>query len=253
MANFFNKTVLVTGASGGIGRAIAQQFAEHDARVVVHFNKNERAAEKTLESLKGDSHRLAQANLTHPDELPNMVETISRGMGKIDVLINNAGIFEVHPLLDLEYEEWQKMWQKTVATNLLGPANLSFCVAKHMMQHDGGKIVNISSRGAFRGEPDAPAYGATKAGLNAMSQSLAQALAPHNIFFFVIAPGFVDTERVSPILYGPQGDEIRNQSPLGRVAKPEEVARTALFLASEGSEFLTGCIVDVNGASYLRS
>ncbi len=253
MANFSNKTVLVTGASGGIGRAIAQEFAEHDARVVVHFHNNEREAKRTLESLKGDSHRLVQADLTHPDELPNMVETIARGMGKIDVLINNAGIFEVHPLVDIEYEEWQKMWQKTVATNLLGPANLSFCVAKQMMQHDGGKIVNISSRGAFRGEPDAPAYGATKAGLNAMSQSLAKALAPHNIFFFVIAPGFVDTDRVSPILYGPQGDEIRNQSPLGRVAKPREVAHTALFLASEGSEFLTGCIVDVNGASYLRS
>ncbi|TDJ02603.1 MAG: SDR family oxidoreductase [Caldithrix sp.] len=244
---------MVTGASGGIGRAIAQQFAEHDAQVVVHFNKNERAAKETLESLKGDSHRLAQADLTQPDELPNLVETISRGMGKIDVLINNAGIFEVHPILDMEYEEWQQIWQKTVATNLLGPANLTFCVAKHMMLHDGGKIVNISSRGAFRGEPDAPAYGATKAGLNAMSQSLAKALAPHNIFFFVIAPGFVDTDRVSPILYGPQGDEIRNQSPLGRVAKPREVAHTALFLASEGSEFLTGCIVDVNGASYLRS
>ncbi|MCH7681408.1 SDR family oxidoreductase [candidate division KSB1 bacterium] len=253
MPNFFHKTVLVTGASGGIGRAIAQQFAEHDAQVVVHFNKNERAAKETLESLKGDSHRLAQADLTQPDELPNLVETISRGMGKIDVLINNAGIFEVHPILDMEYEEWQQIWQKTVATNLLGPANLTFCVAKHMMLHDGGKIVNISSRGAFRGEPDAPAYGATKAGLNAMSQSLAKALAPHNIFFFVIAPGFVDTDRVSPILYGPQGDEIRNQSPLGRVAKPREVAHTALFLASEGSEFLTGCIVDVNGASYLRS
>lgn len=253
MPNFFHKTVLVTGASGGIGRAIAQQFAEHDAQVVVHFNKNERAAKETLESLKGDSHRLAQADLTQPDELPNLVETISRGMGKIDVLINNAGIFEIHPILDMEYEEWQQIWQKTVATNLLGPANLTFCVAKHMMLHDGGKIVNISSRGAFRGEPDAPAYGATKAGLNAMSQSLAKALAPHNIFFFVIAPGFVDTDRVSPILYGPQGDEIRNQSPLGRVAKPREVAHTALFLASEGSEFLTGCIVDVNGASYLRS
>ncbi len=253
MTNFSNKTVLVTGASGGIGRAIAQQFAEAGASVVVHFNNNERAAQRTLESLKGDTHRLARADLTKPEELPNLIETVAKGMGKIDVLINNAGIFEVHPILDIEYDEWQEMWQKTVAINLLGPANLSFCVAKHMIRFGGGKIVNIGSRGAFRGEPDAPAYGATKAGLHAMSQSLAKALAAHNIFFFVIAPGFVDTERVAPFLDGPQGDEIRNQSPLGRVARPAEVARTALFLASEGSEFLTGCIVDVNGASYLRS
>ncbi|MCH6560624.1 SDR family oxidoreductase [candidate division KSB1 bacterium] len=194
-----------------------------------------------------------QTDVRFPEQIENLASETKKAFGHADVLINNAVIFEVHPILDIDYDKWQEMWQKTVAINLLGPANLSFCVAKHMMQFGGGKIVNIGSRGAFRGEPDAPAYGATKAGLHAMSQSLAKALAPHNIFFFVIAPGFVDTERVAPFLDGPQGDEIRNQSPLGRVARPAEVARTALFLASEGSEFLTGCIVDVNGASYLRS
>lgn len=253
MYNFTNKTILVTGASGGIGREIARQFAANGANVIVHYNNNERAALETLKSLKGESHMLAQADLTDPEEVPELVEKVTNELGKIDVLVNNAGIFEVHPIVDIDYNEWLTMWQKTVATNLLGPSNLSFCVAKQMMQHGGGKVVNISSRGAFRGEPNAPAYGAAKAGLNAMSQSLAKALAAHNIFFFVIAPGFVDTERVAPFLDGPQGDDIRNQSPIGRVAKPEEVARTALFLASEGSEFLTGCIVDVNGASYLRS
>ena len=134
MTNFSNKTVLVTGASGGIGRAIAQEFAEAGASVVVHFNNNERAAQRTLESLKGESHRLIQADLTNPEELPNLIETVAKGMGKIDVLINNAGIFEVHPILDIEYDEWQEMWQKTVAINLLGPANLSFCVSKHMIR-----------------------------------------------------------------------------------------------------------------------
>ena len=174
-------------------------------------------------------------------------------MGSIDVLVNNAGVYKLHPIGEIDTQEWLDAWQKTISTNLIGPANLTFCVANHMIENDGGKIITISSRGAFSGEPDAPAYGASKAGLNAMSQSLAKALAPRNVFFFVIAPGFVDTDRVEPILNGPQGDDIRNQSPLGRVAKPEEVARTAVFLAAEGSDFLTGCIVDVNGASYLRS
>jgi NAD(P)-dependent dehydrogenase (short-subunit alcohol dehydrogenase family) len=124
---------------------------------------------------------------------------------------------------------------------------------QHMKENGGGKIVNVSSRGAFRGEPDAPAYGASKAGLNALSQSMALALAPHNIFVYVVAPGFVETDRIAPLLSGPRGDAIRAQSPFGRVAYPEEVANTVLFLASEGTDYLTGCIVDINGASYLRT
>ena len=122
-----------------------------------------------------------------------------------------------------------------------------------MMQRNRGKIVNISSRGAFRGEPEAPAYGASKAGLNSFSQSMAQSLAPHNIFVYVVAPGFVQTEMVAELLSGPDGEAIRKQSPLGRVANTDEVANTVLFLASEGTDYLTGCIVDVNGASYLRT
>jgi NAD(P)-dependent dehydrogenase (short-subunit alcohol dehydrogenase family) len=122
-----------------------------------------------------------------------------------------------------------------------------------MMQHKGGKIVNISSRGAFRGEPDAPAYGASKAALNAFSQSLAVALAPHGIFVGVVAPGFVETDMAAELLAGAGGDAIRRQSPMGRVARPDEIARAVQFLASEGIEFATGAIIDVNGASYLRS
>ena len=123
----------------------------------------------------------------------------------------------------------------------------------HDLASGGGRIVNVSSRGAFRGEPDAPAYGASKAGLNALSQSLAQKLAPHRIFVGVVAPGFVETDMTTTHLAGEGGRAIRAQSPLNRVAKPEEVAHAALFLASEGAEFTTGTIIDVNGASYLRS
>ena len=113
--------------------------------------------------------------------------------------------------------------------------------------------MNVSSRGAFRGEPRCPAYGASKAGLNALTQSLAQQLAPLGIFVGAVAPGFVETDMASTVLDGPGGDAVRNQSPLGRVAKPEEVAHAVLFLASAGAEFSTGTIIDVNGASYLRT
>jgi NAD(P)-dependent dehydrogenase (short-subunit alcohol dehydrogenase family) len=122
-----------------------------------------------------------------------------------------------------------------------------------MITQGGGRIVNVSSRGAFRGEPTAPAYGASKAAMNAMGQSLAVALAPYNIFVATVAPGFVETEMVTDHLDGERGDAIRAQSPLGRVATADEVAHTVAFLASEETAFLTGCIVDVNGASYLRS
>ena len=251
--SFDGKVVLITGAARGIGRAVAQQFAENGARVALHFHSNREAAEVTFDSLAGDSHSLHQADITDAAESRQLVEAVIRQYSRLDVLVNNAAIFEAHPIAKVSYDDWQAAWQRTINTNLIGAANVTFCAAQQMIQQGGGRIVNISSRGAFRGEPDAPAYGASKAALNAMSQSLAQALAPHNIFVYVVAPGFVETERVAYRQDGAEGDGIRNQSPLKRVAKPEEVAKTVLFLASEGTDFLTGGIVDVNGASYLRS
>ena len=251
--DFTNRVVLVTGASGGIGRAIAQAFSESGARVAVHYHRNNEKATETLTSLPAGGHALFQADLSRASEAQALARTVVEEMGAIDILVNNAGIFVRHALPEIGYGEWQRSWQRVLGVNLFGPANLTFCVVEHMLAQGGGKIVNVSSRGAFRGEPDAPAYGASKAGLNALSQSLAQALAPQNIFVHVVAPGFVQTEMAAETLSGPRGESIRRQSPLGRVAQPDEVARTVLFLASEGTDFLTGCIVDVNGASYLRS
>ena len=173
--------------------------------------------------------------------------------GKLDILVNNAGISQRHPIDEVDYETWQGAWEKILAVNLLGPANVMYWAVQHMKENGGGRIVNVSSRGAFRGEPEQPAYGASKAGLNAMSQSLAQKVAKHNIYIGIVAPGFVETDMAAKTLSGPEGDGIRHQSPLGRVARPEEIAHAVIFLASDGSEFSTGTIIDVNGASYLRS
>jgi 3-oxoacyl-[acyl-carrier protein] reductase len=158
-----------------------------------------------------------------------------------------------HPIAEVSFEEWQRAWTRTIETNLIGAAHMSYCVAQHMIRQGSGRIVNVSSRGAFRGEPEGPAYGASKAGMNAMGQSLAQALAPHGVFVHTVAPGYVATPMVSARMNTPEGESIRTQSPLGRIATPEEVARIVLLLAAEGTEFTTGCIVDINGASYLRS
>jgi NAD(P)-dependent dehydrogenase (short-subunit alcohol dehydrogenase family) len=247
------KVALVTGASRGIGREISRGLAGRGARVAVHYRADHEAAQETLRSLDGGPHAAFGAELADAGAARGLVEGVEREMGGIDVVVNNAGIFEAHPIPEVDYEGWQDAWSRTLATNLVGPANLSFLAARIMMERGGGRVVNISSRGAFRGEPETPAYGASKAGLNAMSQSMAQALAPHGVFFYVVAPGFVETDMAAALLRGPEGDRIRSQSPLGRVATPEEVAKTVVFLASEAPDFMTGAIVDVNGASYLRS
>jgi NAD(P)-dependent dehydrogenase (short-subunit alcohol dehydrogenase family) len=243
--DFTGKTILVTGASGGIGRAIAQAFAKANGNVIIHYNSNKSGAEDTLKSLSGNGHAIIQSNLSIPEAVKSMVYSI----GALDVVVNNAAVVEQFDFDALDYNQWQDVWDRTISANLLGPAYLMFCAAKAMQKNGGGKFVNISSRGAFRGEPKAPAYGASKAGLNALGQSMAQALAKDNIFVYTIAPGFVETDRVKDMI----NDDIKAQSPLNRVAKPEEVARTTLWLASDGNDFLTGAIVDVNGASYLRS
>ncbi|MCU0285859.1 MAG: SDR family oxidoreductase [Acidobacteria bacterium] len=251
--NFSNKYVLVTGGSRGIGRAVAKAFANHGACVAISYNSNSAAAEETIKSLPGGPHISFQANVAKPDDVQKLVDHVFQKFGRIDILVNNAGIHEFHPIDELNYDQWQEAWHQTLNVNLFGPANVSYCAAHYMMKNGGGRIVNVSSRGAFRGEPEMPAYGASKAGLNAMSQSLAQKLAKFNIFVGVVAPGFVETDMAAELLAGPKGDGIRNQSPLGRVARPEEVAQAVLFLAAEGTEFMTGAIIDVNGASYLRS
>ncbi len=251
--DFSGKHVLITGGSRGIGKAIAKAFAKHGACVAISYNTNLQAAHETIDSLLGGPHLIIQADVSQPDSVKQLIDTVISKFGKLDIVVNNAGIINDLHIDKVDYATWQRSWKEILEINLIGPANISYCAIQYMMKNNGGKIVNISSRGAFRGEPDCPAYGASKAGLNAMSQSLAQKLAKHNIFIGVVAPGFVETDMTSEILSGPNGDEIRNQSPIGRVAKPEEVAQAVLFLAAEGSEYMTGAIIDVNGASYLRS
>jgi NAD(P)-dependent dehydrogenase (short-subunit alcohol dehydrogenase family) len=253
LMDFSDKTVLITGASRGIGRVTANAFAAAGASVAIHYHSQAQAAEQLRDSLPGQGHIIVQANIADATAVADMVAQTITGLGHIDILVNNAGIFQAHPLSEVSYEEWQSAWHNIISTNLIGAANVSYCVARHMIERGGGRIVNVSSRGAFRGEPLANAYGASKAGLNAFSQSLAQHLAPHNIYVMVVAPGFVQTDMARWMLDSSQGEAIRQQSPLNRVARPEEVAHTILFLASEGAEFVTGGIVDVNGASYLRS
>jgi NAD(P)-dependent dehydrogenase (short-subunit alcohol dehydrogenase family) len=244
--------VLVTGASRGIGAAVARGFAAAGDRVAVHYGASRDAAQDVLASLGGAGHLLVGADLGDPEAVRAMVAEAAAGLGGLDVLVNNAGVFKTHPITETTYEEWQRAWQDTLAVNLLGAANAAWCAVPHMIEAGGGRIVNVSSRGAFRGEPRSPAYGASKAALVAFGQSLARALGAHRIAVTTVAPGWTDTDMAADTLAGPRGDAIRAESPLGRVAEPADVARAVLYLASPGAEMASGTVIDVNGASFLR-
>ncbi|MFI6869203.1 SDR family NAD(P)-dependent oxidoreductase [Nocardia sp. NPDC050406] len=244
-----NRGVLVTGASRGIGRAVALAFAESGDRVAVHYAAAREDAEETLRLLPGDGHVLVGGDIGVPEEAEAMVAAAVAGLGAVHVLVNNAAVNLPHPLAETSYADWQQAWRKTMEVNLFGTANISYCAARHMIdQGIPGRIVNIGSRGAFRGEPDHPAYGATKAGVHALGQSLAVHLAPHGIAVASVAPGFVATERVANRVT----DEVRAQSPFHRVAEPEEIASAVHHLASPQATWTSGAILNVNGASYLH-
>jgi NAD(P)-dependent dehydrogenase (short-subunit alcohol dehydrogenase family) len=247
------RSVLVTGGSRGIGRAVAVAFAERGDRVAVHYGRAVDEAERTVGLLAGDGHAVVQADLADPEQARRLVDDAAERLDGLDVLVNNAGVFLAHPPATTPWEQWQATWSATLATNLSGAAHATFAAVPHLVRRGGGAVVNVSSRGAFRGEPDCPAYGASKAGLNAFGQSMAVALAPLGIAVSTVAPGFVDTDMARAVLDGPAGDDVRAQSPFGRVARPQEVAAAVVWLADPSARFSSGTIVDVNGASYLRS
>ena len=241
--------VLVTGGSRGIGAAIARRFAADGWRVAVHFHASPQAAQEVLESLTGSGHVAVRADLRDPAAITAMVAESADKLGGIDVVVNNAGVFFDHPIDEVDFETWLEAWRQTLDINLLAPALVTWHAVRHM--GPGGRVINVGSRGAFRGEPHSPAYGASKAGIAAFGQSLAKYLGARGIAVTTVAPGFVETEMAGP-LDGEHGDALRAQSPFGRIAHPDEIAAAIAFLASPEAEWVSGGIIDLNGASYLR-
>jgi 3-oxoacyl-[acyl-carrier protein] reductase len=261
--------VLVTGASRGLGAEVARTFANLCGdRVAVHCRRGRAEADSVRETLDGGGHVVVQGDLASPEDVRRFVGEAIEALGRIDVLVNNAALFADDPstqgrrlscdVAGSSYEEWVGAWRRTTEVNLLGTANVTYQVARHMISvepADGcprGRIVTVGSRGAYRGEPDVPAYGASKAAVHSMTQSLAVALAPHGISCVGIAPGFIATDMTAELLESPAGQAIRAQSPFGRVATTREVALAIMALAGPQSEWASGSIIDFNGASYLH-
>jgi len=264
-----SRGVLVTGASRGLGAAVARRFAaECGDRVAVHCRGRVAAAEEVRDSLPGDGHLVVQGDLADPEDVRRFVSEAIEGLGRVDVLVNNAALFADDPAtqgrrlnLDVsttDYDTWVDGWRRTTDVNLLGTANVTYQVARHMVDTEPaegmprGRIVTVGSRGAYRGEPQVPAYGASKAAVHAMTQSLSVALAPFGIGCVGIAPGFIATDMAADLLSGPSGDAIRAQSPFRRVAGADEVAAAVVRLAGDWAEWASGAVLDFNGASYLR-
>ncbi len=243
-----SRAVLVTGGSRGIGRAVVEAFAAQGDRVAVHSTRG-----SEISDLPGGPHVSVAGDVTDPAAVQRFVTEAALALGGLDVVVNNAGVYDELDPLTATYEQWQANWRRTVDVDLLGPAWVAFCAVPFLRESSAGRIVMVGSRGASRGEPTAVAYAAAKAGLTAMGQSLAQSLAPHGIAVGSVLPGFVETEMAAHVLDGPRGDAVRAQSPAGRVAQPAEVAAAVLFLAGEQSFWATGAVLDVNGASYLRT
>jgi NAD(P)-dependent dehydrogenase (short-subunit alcohol dehydrogenase family) len=246
------RRILVTGGSRGIGAAVCRAFADLGDVVAVHYGTSRAAADEVLASLPGSGHALVQADLRDAEQVRTMVDAAAEALGGIDVLVNNAGVFYEHHVDEVSYEVWQQAWADTLGVNLVGAANASFCALRHMPRDGSARIVNVGSRGAFRGEPRNPAYGASKAGIAALGQSLAKALGGSGVSVTTVAPGFVETDMAGDELEGERGVRRRAESPFDRVARPEEIAAAVVYLASQQAQWASGAILDLNGASHLR-
>jgi NAD(P)-dependent dehydrogenase (short-subunit alcohol dehydrogenase family) len=231
--------ILATGTGRGIGAAIAASFATDDVRLVGH-------------STTGGSARLA-ADFSDPAAATAFWwEAIDRLDGRIDVLINNAGIFEAAPIEQPD-DVWRSAWERTMRINLTAAADLSRLAVLHFRERQGGRVINIASRAAYRGDsPDHWHYAASKAGMVAMTKSIARGYARDNILAFAVCPGFTTTGMAEDYLSSRGGDALLADIPLGRVADPAEVAATVRFLALEAPASMTGAVLDINGASYVR-
>ncbi len=224
------KHILLTGGTRGIGAAIAARLSHH----------------KVLATGSADG------DLNDPATPARLWNSAIDTLGRVDVLINNAGVFEAAPI-DLPDATWSASWARTMQINLTASAELCRMAVKHFLEQDGGRIVNIASRAAHRGDsPDHWHYAASKAGMVAMTKTIARAYAAQGVYAFAVCPGFTMTGMAEDYLNSRGGDKLLADIPLGKVADPEEVAKIAAFCALDAPPSMTGAVLDINGASYVR-
>ncbi len=249
------KVALITGASRGIGAAIAKRYARAGMQVVIQFLTGEKEAGEIRRDLISEGciePLLMPADVSRSEDVLQLVEDTLTQTNRIDVLVNNAGIYRDTPFNTTSFEHWKAGWEQVLDTNLMSAVHATWAVIHGMREHGGGKVINIASRSAFRAETTAPAYAVSKAGMVNLTRCLARAEAHNNILAYCIAPGWVETAMAREAVAA-QEAEILASIPLGRIASVEDVAGVALFLASQDADYLTGITIPVAGGSWLST
>jgi NAD(P)-dependent dehydrogenase (short-subunit alcohol dehydrogenase family) len=247
--NLSGQTVLVTGASRGIGAAIARRLAASGARVAIHYGKSREAAEALAEEISG---RAFGADLASPEACGNLWEAVIREYGVVQAVVNNAGVALGSPL-GVPTERWLADWNQTLAVNLTATAFLTRAALPHFEQQHNGRFVNIASRAAFRGDtPDYLAYAASKGGMVAFTRSIARGFGKKGIKAFLVAPGFTRTEMAQDFIDQYGEAYATNDIALERLTEPEDIAPTVAFLLSGWADHATGATIDLNAGSYVR-
>jgi 3-oxoacyl-[acyl-carrier protein] reductase len=243
--------VLLTGGSQGIGAAAVRLLHSAGAEIVFTYRSRHDLADALCAEL-GDRVWAEPVDLADPAALTPAIDKTVRELGGIDVLVNNAAIFAENPFDGDDLEAWRMGWQQTFAINLFAAADLAWLAMREMRRSGrGGRIVNVASRAAFRGELTVADYGASKAALVNLTKSIARSCARDGISAFCVAPGFIATE-MSAGAIASDGDSIAAEIPGGRIGTPQDVAGIIAFLASPLAAYATGTTIDVNGASYVR-
>lgn len=245
------KHILVTGASGGIGKAIAIHLSVSGARVAIHYNTKKQEAESLAEQL-GNNCEAFRADLTNEEEVYGLFESVISRFGHLDVLVNNAGTSIYSPIEDSD-QKWLSSWNKTLAVNLTAASILCRSAINHFIERGGGRIINISSRAAFRGDsPDFLAYAASKGGMVALTRSIARGYGKKGIKAFDIAPGFTKTDMADQFIEKYGEDYALNDIALNELTSPDDIAPIVVLLASGLADHATGTTIDINAGSYVH-
>jgi 3-oxoacyl-[acyl-carrier protein] reductase len=248
--DLYESVALVTGGSRGIGAAIVRMLHAAGASVFFTFSTRHDEAHALAAEL-GERAACAHCDVSDGDSLPALVDTCVARFGALHTLVNSAGIFEHNPFEGADYAAWRAGWRRTFDVNLFGAADLCWVAMRRMRAHGGGRIINIASRTAHRGELEHADYGASKAALINLTKSIARTYAKNKVLSFAVAPSFIETEMAAPDLEVRRA-EIVAEIPLGWIATPDDVAGIVAFLASPMADYLNGATIDVNGGSYVR-